>query len=494
MHSYLAAFVAGFPLLATAQSLFDARSTNYTAIFASGLSSGASIHFPNQPDYNTSIVQRYSTWDQPDFFVTIKPATDQDVQYVIKTANRYNIPFLATGGGHGSEPGFAKVKNAVNIDLSNFREKKIDTKANRLTIGPGMAFFEFEKDLYDVGKHIPVGNAYCVNMIGATIGAAHGPYQGMHGLGIDALRSVRLVTASGDIVTASDTQNKDLFWAVRGAGANFGIITSATYEIYDAPNGGNLVEADFAYNGSVNAALWQLLESWDETYPREMGLTMVASFNRAANATSLSASMSFFGTKEQAQPWVDQFVAIGPTRWQSQTIPWWNASQAQGFGTGSNSCRKGVYNNHPSVGTKQTNAETYTKVVQQHWDFAASRPWFNGIMFLQRFNTTATLAVPKDKQGVYPGREFGSLIVFQNFYDGPAHDTEVYNYQNPLRAQLAATSGFGKLRTYINYAYGDEGPEVWYGKENLPKLSQLKRKWDPLNKFGAGNPIPLNYS
>lgn len=82
--------------------------------------------------------------------------------------------------------------------------------------------------------------------------------------------------------------------------------------------------------------------------------------------------------------------------------------------------------------------------------------------------------------------------VLENTYDGPAHDAEVYAFGEPLRAQLAATSGFGTLRTYINYAFGDESPEVWYGKEHLPRLVELKKQWDPLAKFGPGNPIPLS--
>jgi FAD/FMN-containing dehydrogenase len=183
-------------------------------------------------------------------------------------------------------------------------ENKLDVASNRLTVGPGVSFVDFETNLYNAGKFVrkcllpscpigedplliisikAVGNAFCVNMIGATIGAGVGPFQGLHGLIIDALRSVRIVTSSGDIVTASDTQHKGLFWAVRGAGANFGVVVSATYEIYDAPNNGKLVEADFAYNGSFNASLWTLLQSWDSTYPVEMGLTLVASFNHTTN-------------------------------------------------------------------------------------------------------------------------------------------------------------------------------------------------------------------
>ena len=116
-------------------------------------------------------------------------------------------------------------------------------------------------------------------MIGATIGAGVGPYQGLHGLVIDALLSVRIITPSGEIVTASDKKNKDLFWAIRGAGANFGIITSATYKVFDAPNKGLLVQADFNYNASANSPMWKLLQSWDKTYPKEMGLTLEGVFN-----------------------------------------------------------------------------------------------------------------------------------------------------------------------------------------------------------------------
>ena len=86
---------------------------------------------------------------------------------------------------------------------------------------------------------------------------------------------------------------------------------------------------------------------------------------------------------------------------------------------------------------------------------------------------------------------FGYSIL-ENTYDGPDHDAEVYAFSEPLRDQLVATSGFGTLRTYINYAFGDEGPEIWYGNKSLPRLVDLKKRWDPLAKFGPGNPIPLS--
>ena len=95
---FAAALLTYSPLLAAAWSRFDRRSTgdvNYTSIFAHGLSTGASIHYPTQVDYNTSTIQRYDLWDQPTFAITIKPATDEDVQYIVSNqflcSNTYGV-------------------------------------------------------------------------------------------------------------------------------------------------------------------------------------------------------------------------------------------------------------------------------------------------------------------------------------------------------------------------------------------------------------------
>jgi fumiquinazoline A oxidase len=73
-------------------------------------------------------------------------------------------------------------------------------------------------------------------MVGAALGGGIGPYQGVHGLLLDDLKSVTIVTGSGEIVTASEKENSDLFWGLRGAGQNYGIVTSATFQIHDQTN------------------------------------------------------------------------------------------------------------------------------------------------------------------------------------------------------------------------------------------------------------------
>lgn len=124
-----------------------------------------------------------------------------------------------------------------------------------------------------------VGSGTCVGMVGATLGAGVGRYQGLHGLIIDALLSVRLVTASGDLITVSNTENSDLFWAIRGAGANFGVITYATYKIADLTNRGQVLNADMRFPISKNESYWKLLQSFQSSLPAPASLFTLVNYD-----------------------------------------------------------------------------------------------------------------------------------------------------------------------------------------------------------------------
>lgn len=113
--------------------------------------------------------------------------------------------------------------------------------------------------------------------------------QGLRGLLVDSLVSVRLITASGTIVTASEKENADLFWGIRGAGYNFGIVTSATYKVYDATNHGQVVNGDFLFPASANQSVWQVLQSYDATLPAQLALTAFVLPNATSRAVSLLA-------------------------------------------------------------------------------------------------------------------------------------------------------------------------------------------------------------
>lgn len=102
-------------------------------------------------------------------------------------------------------------------------------------------------------------------MLGASLGGGHGRLQGLHGLMVDNIISVQLVTASGEMITVSNTSNTDLFWALRGAGHNFGIITKAVYRIYDQINDGVEFDAEIIYAPDQIEALFTAIEKFTLT-------------------------------------------------------------------------------------------------------------------------------------------------------------------------------------------------------------------------------------
>ncbi|KAF6222868.1 hypothetical protein HO133_000919 [Letharia lupina] len=332
-------------------------------------------------------------------------------------------------------------------------------------------------------------------MVGATIGAGVGPLEGLHGLVLDALVSVRMVTASGQLVTASDDENGDLFWAVRGAGANFGIITSATYRVHNHTNGGQAVNADFIFPPAANVSLFEVLKSWDDddVFPQNLGLEIAASFNHTSQLPNLDANFIFYGTQEAAQPYLDKLIALNPLRYQNLTVGWNNLTNVAGFGHASGVCARGDYTTHYSLGANRTDVATFSAFFDNFTAFSAANPWFDGSFALERYNTKAALAVPESERGVYPWRDIKTLVIFENVYPNSSHDAAVAAFYGPVRRAFQAVSGFAVPHVYVNYGYGDEGPAAWYGAHNLPRLSALKRKWDPRGYFGAGNPVPLSW-
>ena len=118
------------------------------------------------------------------------------------------------------------------------------------------------------------------------MGAGVGRYQGLHGLITDSLLSVDLVTAAGKLVTASATQNSDLFWGFRGAGMNFGVVTSATYKVYDLTNGGQVQDADMIFLAPQNESYFKTLASLSGTLPPELSLINYVAYNATAGVVS----------------------------------------------------------------------------------------------------------------------------------------------------------------------------------------------------------------
>lgn len=133
----------------------------------------------------------------------------------------------------------------------------------------------------------------CVGIVGATLGGGVGPYGGLHGLQIDALQSVRLVTGTGSLINVSATSHSDLWWGMRGAGFNFGIVTSATYQVYDFTNGGQAMNADFRFHASQNGSLYEFAQSFVGRLPDAFSIDIAIGYNESFGGVSHSPTTSY---------------------------------------------------------------------------------------------------------------------------------------------------------------------------------------------------------
>ncbi|KAK9860742.1 hypothetical protein MYU51_005963 [Penicillium brevicompactum] len=457
--------------------------SNLTALFEPYLSPEADIILPGDADWATKVQPRWSDYTPPTLIGVIKPMTESDIQHTVKIAHSNNIKFLATGGGQS----FSDYSNfhGISIDLGNFNSTKFDDTRTYLTIGGAVKYDQLTDLLYNASKELPLASCACPGVLGATLGAGIGPLMGHRGLMIDALVSVRLITADGSILTASREENHELFWGIRGAGSNFGIITSATFRVWGITNNGLAMSAGLVFPASVNGSYWRVLQTFDDDMPARLALTNMAFFDRQTNQSYIVLNAIYFGPREEGESYLEQFRKLGPLRDMVQMVP-----QNTLFPPVLGSCTPGQKVNIQSVAVKRTDPETLDSVFADMNQFWHEHTGYQGRLLIPRFANDATAGV-KDNETSYPWRDAIAHISIEGYMT----DTSIYDivdeFEQRLRNQIANVSGYPSLATYTGYARGNEGAVAWYSSRNLARLSALKRKWDPNQLFGFKKPIPL---
>ncbi|PVH94013.1 FAD binding domain protein [Periconia macrospinosa] len=465
------------------------------ALYGPGLSPGAEIIYSSDSAYAAAITPRWNLYDVPTYYGAIKPATEADVQHIVKVSVQHNISFLATGRGHGSTSTLGTLKNGIDIDLGNFRSVSVDN--GMLTAGGAVNFSQLFEPVNNAGKMLPLGNSRCVGLVGATMGGTVGVLQGVLGLGVDYLESVRLVTATGDLIEASKTKNADLFWGIRGAGHNFGIITSATFRLHDLVNDGKLTSMDLMYPGSANKTIYEALQGYDNNIPNALTLNVIAAYNATSGEGYMVVNVVWFGPEADFAKEIQPFLAAGPIANNTKTVQWTNWWTVANFGGYSSptapDCVDGQFFNAYALDIKKTDPAAMTKVYGDIVAFARANPGFSGFFGINRYPETVTLQVP-NCETAYGYRDTKALVTIQSSYHPNATLNDAANklFRN-ARSEIQATSGFDHLAVYVNFGHGDEGPAVWYSPEKLENLMRLKRKWDPQERFSFYQPVPLHY-
>jgi FAD/FMN-containing dehydrogenase len=154
-----------------------------------------------------------------------------DVAHAVRLAAQHRLLLAVRGGGHNIA-GNAVCEGGLMIDLSQMRSVDVDQNARVARVEAGALLGDVDRETQAVGLATPLGINSTTGVAGLTLGGGFGWLSRRLGLSIDNLRSAEIVTASGERVTASDTENPDLFWAIRGGGGNFGVVTSFEFRLH----------------------------------------------------------------------------------------------------------------------------------------------------------------------------------------------------------------------------------------------------------------------
>src|SRR5690606_27310395 len=164
-----------------------------------------------------------------------------DVIEAVNFGREHNLLIAIRGGGHNG-PGLASCDDGLVIDLSSMKGVRIDPATRTVRVGPGCTQGDVDHAAHPFGLAVPAGIVSTTGIAGLTLGGGTGYLTRECGLTIDNLLEADVVLADGRFVTASATENPDLFWGLRGGGGNFGVVTSALFQAHPV---------DMVYGGPI---------------------------------------------------------------------------------------------------------------------------------------------------------------------------------------------------------------------------------------------------
>jgi hypothetical protein len=453
------------------------------------------VTFPDDGDYWLNATQRWTAFSAPTYFGAVTPATEEDVVAAMLLARDNGIPFMATGGRHGYMPGFGALQNGLAIDLTLFDSVNVDPEAATLTIGGGVTAEMITPVVGAAGFEVPLGGCPCPGYVGVTIGGGINNWMGIHGLIIDALLSVRMIVASGEIVEASNEVNPDLFWAIRGAGGNFGIIVEATYHMYPPSNNDEMLVVEAAFPPMVNESYYEALARVTADQDPRLSLNSIVTWEPESESPMIMGNYHFFGPADEGMALLEPIMAVPSVMNNSFVMPWADFHHMTLFGRAAEDCTRGYQRDPYGVLSMNVDVPTLIRGFSTMSQLYIAEPDARASAWVfHSFGNAAVNQVP-DEETAYAWRDATHYTYpLVRWTEGnEASQAAAQAAGDAIRQDIALTSGYDQLISYINFAHGDESLEQIFGERKLPRLAATKAQWDPENLFQFNFPIPTSY-
>ncbi|KAL0935645.1 glucooligosaccharide oxidase [Colletotrichum truncatum] len=423
----------------------------------------------------------------------IVTATDPShVQAAVKCGAQYGYKVTGRGGGHSySSAGFGGENGHVVVQLNQMYSVKLQSD-NTAIVQAGARLGHVATELYNQGKRaISHGSCPGVGTSGHSLHGGFGFASHMYGLALDWMIEATVVLASGKIVKCSTSQNSDLFWALRGAGSSFGIVTEFKFDTFAAPETVTVFKVPVSLKKSTQivSALVGLQKYAQKTMPQELNLRFVAT------PDDMHFDGLYFGDEDKTRDVLEDFLTPLGVNVDEATIngtDWFG--QLQNYGgetldvTGTESATDTFYAS--SLITQEVPKDGFKAFVDylQGKAKTVNRGWF--ILVDVHGGKNSKIAQIDASSTSYPHRD--KLLLWQ-FYDstnGAAYPTNANQGTGFLQNWMAAVTSkmptAGSWGRYINYAdsqLSNSDAQNQYYMGSLPRLRAIKAQYDPKGVF-----------
>jgi FAD/FMN-containing dehydrogenase len=400
-----------------------------------------------------------------------------DVVDAVRFARQHSLLVSVKGGGHNIA-GQAVCEDGLMIDLSEMRGVWVNPEERTARVQPGCTLGCVDRETQLHGLAAVLGFVSTTGAAGVTVGGGFGYLTRKYGWTCDNLRSVEVVTADGAVRTASEAENEDLFWAVRGGGGNFGIVTSFEHELY--PVGPEIFSGAIAWRGADAPEVMEFFRTFAAEAPPE--LTCVLGLRLAPPASWLPkhihgkqialAVVCHCGSIEEAERDLAALKALGSPvgdvvtrRPYVQQQALLDATQPKG--------RRYYWKSDYLAGIDPASFP----ILRQHLERIVSP--HSAILLFQLEGTVNTISEDHCAAGA---RDTKWVLNVAGSWEKAEDDLKNIEW---ARACWQDMRPYSSGSAYLNFMTEDEGADrlaEGYGK-NHARLRQLKAKWDPENLF-----------
>lgn len=425
---------------------------------------------------------------QWNYFFDFRPAAiafcqnTNDVIECVNFVRENSIEFSVRSGGHDYS-GKSVIDDGLVIDLSRLNSIRINPEKRTALAESGNTWGRFDEEAQKHGLATTGGTVSTVGIAGYTLGGGTGYLARKHGLAVDNLLSAEVITASGSLLRVNEIENQDLFWAIRGGGGNFGIVTSLEYRLHET--GPEVMAGQVVHLFENAEKVLRFYGDFMQDAPDE--LTCYAFFlnvppvdffpEKMHGKTALFLIMCHIGPVEKAREELKPLLEFGNPELNTVQSMAYTAAQKmfdEGMGKGNRWYTRALM--------VDTLSEAAIKKITK---FTESIPGSLGAAYLEPMN--GEIQRVESSATAFPHRSsaFG-MHIFPGWTDTET-DLAPMQWARDFYSEMSSYSNNG---VYVNLLAHDEPERVKqaYG-DNFEELSRIKRKYDPENLFSNNHNI-----